>query len=181
MTDKFLKCIPIILRNEGGFVNNKRDPGGATKFGISLRFLKSAGHLQQFDLDHDGDLDTNDIRLLNPEIAEGIYFDFFWFNHHLDEIEDDELALQIFDHGVNAGTKTAVMILQQVLNVVSDGIIGPKIIEKTNLYNNIADLYREARKVWYSNLVQAHPLLDEFLNGWLHRCDNTTFKTNQST
>ena len=39
MTDKFLKCIPIILRNEGGFVNNKRDPGGATKFGISLRFL----------------------------------------------------------------------------------------------------------------------------------------------
>lgn len=175
MTDKFLQCIPIVLRNEGGFVNNQRDPGGATKYGISLRFLKSEGHLDQFDLDHDGDLDIDDIRLLDPEKAKEIYYEFFWKGHHLDEIEDVDTALQIFDHSVNAGTKTAVRLLQDVLEIKEDGVIGPKTIEQVNSYSNIAELYCQARKTWYGNLVLAHPNLNIFLDGWLNRCDKTTF------
>ena len=34
----FELAIPIVLKHEGGFADNPADPGGATNFGISLRF-----------------------------------------------------------------------------------------------------------------------------------------------
>ena len=36
--DIFNKCIKIILRNEGGYVNHPSDPGGETNMGIAKRF-----------------------------------------------------------------------------------------------------------------------------------------------
>ena len=39
----FEKAHEFTSRWEGGYVNHAADPGGATNFGISLRFLKSQG------------------------------------------------------------------------------------------------------------------------------------------
>jgi lysozyme family protein len=53
-----------VLGTEGGFVDDKVDRGGTTKFGISLRFLAAEGAFDadgdgkaDFDLDLDGDID----------------------------------------------------------------------------------------------------------------------------
>jgi lysozyme family protein len=52
---------PKIARWEGGFVNDKFDKGGATNMGITLATWKQVG----YDKDGDGDIDEQDIKLLN--------------------------------------------------------------------------------------------------------------------
>jgi lysozyme family protein len=37
----FLRILALILRVEGGYVDNPHDPGGATKYGITLGTLSS--------------------------------------------------------------------------------------------------------------------------------------------
>ena len=54
-----------LLGEEGGYVNHPADRGGATNWGISLRFLKAEGKIDanrdgrhDLDLDMDGDMDV---------------------------------------------------------------------------------------------------------------------------
>ena len=47
----FDTAIKKVLKHEGGYVDHKNDPGGATKYGISLRFIRQSNT----DLDLDGD------------------------------------------------------------------------------------------------------------------------------
>ena len=37
MKDNFGKCIALVLQHEGGFVNNPKDPGGATNLGVTKK------------------------------------------------------------------------------------------------------------------------------------------------
>lgn len=41
--DAFEKAHEFTARWEGGYIEHANDPGGATKYGISLRFLKQQG------------------------------------------------------------------------------------------------------------------------------------------
>ena len=47
-----------IVDREGGYVNDPDDPGGATKFGVTIGTLRQLG----LDLDGDGDVDIDDYR-----------------------------------------------------------------------------------------------------------------------
>jgi len=173
MTDRFNRIIAIILENEGGFVNDALDPGGATKLGVSLRFLKSVGDLR-YDLDHDGDIDIDDIRGLTPEIAKQIYFERFYAPLRLDELTSTALALEVMDHGVNAGIRSAVMILQRIAGCKQDGVIGPKTIAAANTFkDNIAYRYMQGRYLFYEDLVEAKPKFIKYLDGWNNRVKHT--------
>jgi lysozyme family protein len=173
MTERFLRLIPVILVNEGGFVNDPADPGGATKYGVSLRFLKSLGDLG-FDLDGDGDVDIEDIRKLTIDDAKKVYWERFYKPLGLDSLKSEKLALQVFDHSVNAGVKSAVMLLQQVCGSKKDGIMGPKTIAAANTFvDNISLRYMDARKEWYLDLVENKPRFAKFIAGWIKRVNHT--------
>ena len=45
----FEDAIPTILRHEGGFNNDPVDAGGATNYGVSLRWLKAQGLLEDLE------------------------------------------------------------------------------------------------------------------------------------
>ena len=90
-TDIFNRCINVILRNEGGYVWNIHDPGGETNMGIAKKFYP--------DLD---------IKSLTKNQAIEIYYKDYWSKMNLLGIYDENLILQIFDMGVNAGIKTAI-------------------------------------------------------------------------
>ncbi len=47
-----------IVAREGGFVNDPDDPGGATKFGVTLDTMRRLG----LDLDSDGTVDVTDVQ-----------------------------------------------------------------------------------------------------------------------
>ncbi len=175
MTDKFLRSIPIILRNEGGWVNDPSDPGGVTKYGISLRFLKATGDLN-FDLDGDGDIDYFDIKALAIKNAEDAYYIYFWLPLKLDQLKNDELALQVFDFAINAGKRTAILALQLVSGCKQDGLIGHQTIDAANTFiDNIAERYKKERVFYYKDLALKKPAFTKYLKGWLNRVEKTKF------
>lgn len=158
ITDLFNRCIAVVLMNEGGYVNNIYDSGGETNFGIAKRFYPSL-----------------DIKNLTMNDAIQIYFRDYWSKMNLIGIKDENLILQIFDMGVNAGIRTAIKIIQKIVNIKQDGIIGPKTLSLINDSENIVEQYKQERKNYYISLAKRKPELQIFLAGWLNRIERTKF------
>ncbi|MBI1313678.1 hypothetical protein GC176_20490 [bacterium] len=173
------RMIADILRKEGGYNDIRGDAGGATNKGISLRYLKGIG-LKRGDLDHDGDIDKDDIRIVTPEIAARLYKEDFYLAPHIDRLPEP-LQPIIFDIAVNSGPPRAIILLQKVLRaqlnefIAADGVIGPGTRTKAEealakfgvkaMVNAVVD----ARCAWYNAIVREDPSQAKFLKGWLNR------------
>lgn len=160
-----------IVSNEGGFSNHPKDMGGATKSGISLSFLKqmfSNGSLW-VDLNKDNVIDENDIILLSEEQIKNIYKVQFW--NPVSKLFPFKLAVKVFDAGVNIGVRQAIILLQRLLNVVADGIIGNITLSALKKYtpDNIIKNYVDSLVDFYQKLVLKNPSQSVFLKGWLSR------------
>jgi lysozyme family protein len=92
---------------EGGYVNDPRDPGGETNWGISKRMHPNL-----------------DIAHLTRGQAREIYYNEFWLRIRAESLPDG-VAFQLFDFAVNSGIETAVRYLQRALHVADDGHWGP--------------------------------------------------------
>ncbi|MBW8308077.1 MAG: hypothetical protein K0M45_00285 [Candidatus Paracaedibacteraceae bacterium] len=172
----FNKAIPYILENEGGYIVHPNDPGGATNFGISLRFLRAIG----LDIDQDGDIDADDIKSLNGASSSEIYKKYFWEAAGYSMINNQVIATKVFDLAVNMGAFRANKILQQSASIALasnkiaiDGIIGPQTIQALNSINSelLEDLICQAAAHYYSELANKNPKLGIFLTGWLKRAN----------
>lgn len=104
---KFRNLIERVLGHEAGYVNNPKDPGGETKWGISKRSYP-----------------TLDIKNLTREGAIAIYHDDFWEHIHADVLPD-ALDYQLLDSAVNSGIPQSLRFLQRALGVADDGHFGP--------------------------------------------------------
>lgn len=153
------------------FTNDPADPGGATMWGITLKAWKGDGSLP--DLDGDGDVDADDLRLSNESMAKHFYASRYWI---WSCINDDRLAAKLFDLGVNMGVGTAVKYLQRALNGMGrglkvDGGLGPITAAGANaedpakLIENISAL----QAAHYSEWVDANPAREKFRKGLLAR------------
>lgn len=108
-------CIPRTLAHEGGYVNNPRDPGGATNKGITIatyrRYIKPGGSIA-------------DLKALTTDQAVIVYKRQYW-----DRVLGDMLPAGVdhttFDYAVNSGPAQAARDLQRVVGAVVDGSIGP--------------------------------------------------------
>ena len=121
----FSDFIKVILQHEGGLVDNPSDPGGLTNYGISQTAYPGL-----------------DIKNLTIEDATSIYYNDYWKKMNLDLLSDDFIKLHLFDMGVNAGIKTAIKLLQQILGVIQDGIIGPNTASVSNQFeDNLVQSY----------------------------------------
>lgn len=172
----FDTAIITVLKHEEHFVDDKNDPGGATNWGISLRFLKSIGDTCNGyligDLDHDGDVDVNDIKIMNREDAIQIYRKYWWEKYTYDKIINQSLATKVFDLTVNMGTKKSHKCLQRACRaalsspLAEDGIIGSKTLDIINNINPevLIAAYRSETAGFYRSLKKP-----EYIEGWLNR------------
>ena len=157
---KFQKCVQFVLQEEGGFVNDPHDPGGATKYGISMRTYRS----DIGDLDGDGDIDANDVKILPIERAIGIYHDHEWQEIRGEEL-DPPLALFMLDTAVNCGPSRAIKLLQKAGGLVEDGQFGPATMVHAQrgpvIFNNLIN----ARREFYRGLKN----FGRYGKGWMAR------------
>ncbi|MGR3434024.1 MAG: holin-associated N-acetylmuramidase [Shimia sp.] len=172
-----------IVAREGGFVNDPDDPGGATKYGVTIGTMRRLG----LDLDGNGRVTTADVRRLTRAQAADIFLTHYLRGPRIDELPE---ALQptIFDMQVNAGTN-AVRILQRLLGKMGfataiDGAIGPDTIAKTAQARNaapdhIVDAYGIERRNYYYALADRRPASRKYARrrdggkgGWIVRAEH---------
>lgn len=160
MDERFNIFIDILLKHEGGYVNDPDDFGGETKYGITKRRYPELN-----------------IKYLTKEKARDIYYSDFYAALNLHFIESDLLALHVFDMAVNAGRKNAVMLLQGLLKHCDvDGAIGPITSKKTAEAFKTTDLVAAyiARRIEYYYKVSKRRNNQKFLAGWVNRVYSTT-------
>ncbi len=171
-----------IVAREGGFVNDRDDPGGATNRGVTIATLRRLG----VDLDGDGDIDIEDLKRLSKAKACEIFIEHYFRRpllHRLPEV----IQPSVFDMYVNAGGN-AVKILQRLLcemgqRVAVDGCIGPQTEAAAHAAwaaapRHLADAYGIARRNYYYSLADARPPLRKFAcrrdggkGGWITRAE----------
>lgn len=110
-SDTFIQCMEHLLdpRIEGGYVNDKNDPGKETKYGISKTSFP-----------------TLDIKNLTRDDAYNIYHLNYWESWM--ELQP-LLAYHLFSAAVNSGKGQMILWLQRALKVADDGIWGPISLE----------------------------------------------------
>lgn len=177
-----LEMLDRLIAREGGFVEHPADPGGATKHGISLAWASRVG----VDLDGDGDTDRDDIRLIDRDVARGLYRAHFLLATSIDDLPVD-LIEPVLDWAVNAGPSVAVRALQRTVNgfvrivgsdlipLVEDGKIGPRTIATAGKVlaaqgAGLLNAYAHARCEFYLRRVKVNPVNNAaFIKGWLRR------------
>lgn len=168
-------ALAVVMEHEGGFVDDPNDPGGATKYGVSLRELRRLGDLD-FDLDGDGDVDADDIRALTPDAAAAFYRKHFWDRHGYGRFPDLFVATKVFDLAVNMGPGQAHKCLQRACRaagspLIDDGILGPKTHAAVAAlhFKGLLPAIRSEAAGFYRGLVIAKPVRGKYLAGWLNR------------
>lgn len=113
----FQKNIVILYKYEGiKYHNNPKDPGGATKFGITLRTYKRT-------VNKNATVIT--IRNLTREQATAFYRRFFWNANQLGRINDKDLQTNLFLAEVNLGAHRPNKIAQNLSNALCDTKLKP--------------------------------------------------------
>jgi lysozyme family protein len=156
---RFEKVIHHTMKWEGGYVNDRFDPGGETKFGISKRSYPRLN-----------------IKDLTEYQAVEIYRRDFWKPYH-DEINSFQIASRLFDLSVNMGHKNPNKLLQRAVNdiggdIVDDGVIGPNTISAINNSdeNQLYSAFYARAKNRYERLSKRNG--GRFLKGWMRRLND---------
>ena len=174
-----------IVSREGGFVNHPNDKGGPTNRGVSLVFAQSIPKKNgrfPFDLNGDGKVDINDIKLVTAAIAKAAFIDNFFTAARVAELPACIQPMQ-FDMNVNGGNGGGAKVLQLALvnlgcQVAIDGALGPMTINAANaVCKRVGDAtfckaYIAARIAHYEAIVRRDPSQRVFLAGWKNRAES---------
>ncbi len=179
--DFFAVAYETLMRIEGVFDDDPDDAGGPTKYGISLRWLKSLGDLDgdgfdEGDIDLDGDVDQADVKAITLEHSEDFYREHFWNAHGYDQW-DSSLVKKVFITTVNVGPHWSHRILQRALracdetHVKEDGIVGPITLQAVRSVQPYpaTTAFRAEQAGYYRMLATKHPPFRKYLKGWLNR------------
>jgi lysozyme family protein len=161
MRGNFDRCFAELLRHEGGYSNNPRDPGGMTNLGVTKRVYEEwVGHPVSEAI----------MRGLTPQHVRALYKAKYW-----DVVKGDDLPagvdLCVFDFAVNAGPNRAARYLQLMVGVIADGKIGPTTLRQLQQYVRTHDIphainrYQDLREAYYRKLKT----FATFGRGWLRR------------
>ncbi|GAA4217283.1 lysozyme family protein [Sagittula marina] len=171
-----------IVAREGGYVNDPDDPGGATKYGVTIHTMRRLG----LDLDGNGRVDVEDVKRITRKQAVDLYLDHYFLRPRIAELPE-ALQATVFDMYVNAGSD-AVKILQRLLNQMGercgvDGGIGPETIGAcarayAKAPHHMADAYGIARRNYYFRLADQRPASRKYARtraggkgGWIKRAE----------
>lgn len=166
------QMISALIDREGGYVFNRNDAGGETKFGITRDVAKQFGYVgAMFDLP----------RSTAEAIYRKQYFESPGFDHVL--ALSAPIAEEMFDTGVNMGVTVPGQWLQRLLNALTDGApltvdgkVGPATISALQAYLKRRGTDGETvlvrglnclQGVKYLEITEARVQNKSFIFGWL--------------
>jgi len=161
MKGNFDKCLAMVLKHEGGFVDHPKDPGGATNMGVTL------GTYEQW---MGRSVTIAEMKALTADDVAPIYRKNYW-----DRVRGDDLPSgvdwSVFDWAVNSGPSRSAKALQKIVMVTRDGAIGPKTLYAVANQepDKIIDAMHTARQRFYERLST----FDTFGRGWSRRNTET--------
>jgi lysozyme family protein len=106
------------------------------------------------------------------EVAKQLYYDGEWAAIRGSRIANDELAATLMSFAVNDGVSAAVKLLQRVLGLNADGVLGPISLANINAAKSpesLAESLRDAQWAYYEAVLAAHPEREVNRNGWRNR------------
>jgi len=107
MESNFQRCLDFVLAREGGYVDDPRDPGGATNLGITIATLRAwrGRHVT-----------ADDVRNLTRAEAGRIYRSWYWHAAWGGDLPSG-VDLLIFDAAVNMGVERSLDLLRGQIGV----------------------------------------------------------------
>ena len=162
------------MAREGGHVDDPDDPGGATNHGVTLATYRRVGR----DRDGDGRITAADVARITVAEAVEIYLEHYWRRPGLSALPE-AVQPNVFDMHVNAGAQ-AVRILQRLVGVVPDGVVGPRTVAAAAARGpGLAEDYGIARRDYYYRLADARPASRKYVRrrdggkgGWILRAES---------
>lgn len=167
-----LLIIMATMKLEGGYVNNRNDPGGETDKGITKRVAVANGY-------------TGPMRTLPDDVAESIYYQQYMVKPGYAPLIpiDAPVTAELFDTAVNMGPPRPSRWFQQSIveicgaRVTIDGQVGAATITAyrtcqtrlgaTKLCVTMLNSLDTKQEAEYRRLVANNPNLRVFLKGWL--------------
>lgn len=166
-----------LINREGGYSNNPKDKGGATKFGITEAVARANGY-------------KGDMRDLTIDFAKSIYRKTYWTAPRFDQVNliNSRIAEELLDTGVNCGVAFAKPLLQRALNLCNqqgeagypdlavDGVYGPATLNALKIYLSkrgtdgqtillrVLNIMQGQR---YIEITERNPSQETFFNGWI--------------
>jgi len=172
----FEQFFEALLKVEGGFVDDARDSGGATRYGVTEAVARANGY-------------SGAMKDLPLSLAKSIYKAQFWDALRLDDIQNlcPSLCLKLADIAVNMGVKQSSFFLQRLLNALNnrgqlypdidaDGRVGPGTIAALKKFLSIRNKDGETvlvralncmQGMFYISLAERREKDEAFLYGWL--------------
>ncbi|WP_430417870.1 glycoside hydrolase family 108 protein [Parasphingorhabdus sp.] len=168
--------IDKVIQLEGDFSHHPADRGGPTRWGVTEAVARAHGY-------------AGNMRHFPREEAVAIYKRNYWYRPGFDRIAQlaPQIAAELFDTGINMGTRTAIGWLQRSLNALNrnrrdygDIAVDRKIGSKTvaALAGFLAKRGDQGETVLmralqalqgarYIELAEQRPANEAFLYGWL--------------
>ena len=131
--ERFAGDFDHLIGLEGKYSNDPADPGGETRYGISIRWHPEA---KIFDLPEEEQEDE----------ARRFYLEEYWTPHY-STIIDEDVRREVFEFAVHKNPRAANSLLQVAVfksggsNLKIDGILGPRSIDAINNHPDMALLH----------------------------------------
>jgi len=158
MQNNFKNCLELVLKSEGGWVNNPKDPGGETNLGVTKKVWEEwVGH------------EVKTMQGLTPEDVAPMYQAKFWMSCYANQLPVG-IDYMAFDMAVNGGPGRSVKLLQECLGCVPDGTIGPRTMQLIDQKKpeDIVEAFSQRKIDFYKSLAT----FATFGKGWLKRVED---------
>ena len=162
------KALKKVLKWEGGYANDPDDTGGETMKGVTMATYKEYCRRKGLPEPTSADLK----KLTNATIID-LADTLFWSKIRGNEIDNQSIAELCFDCVWGSGLGY-IKVMQKVLGVTADGVVGPVTIAKINNWTPQKDLFNKLwnrRKTYLEGCKTAW----KYLRGWMNRLNSYKF------
>ena len=157
--ERFDRCLAVVLRLEGGYADDPRDPGGPTNLGVTLVELgKALGRPAS----------AQELADLTPARAGDIYRTRYWLPTGCAELAAGP-DLMMLDTAVNMGPGEAARLLQAALDLPADGAVGTRTLKAAQATGAVSTIvaFADLRAARYRRLAG----FETFGRGWMKRLE----------